>query len=162
MIRNLRFGIGAKIYLLIGFCLLGSLVVGGLQIGELSRALRAQKQLELTHLGEIALDIVTEEYAASQKGLESADQAKTRAINRLRVLRYGQDGYFWINDMQPRMIMHPTKPEFDGKASVTLPIRTVRSFSSRMSRLLADRVRAFSSMSGPSPASTIPNRRSPS
>ena len=115
MIRNLRFGIGAKIYLLIGFCLLGSLVVDGLEIGELSRALRAQKQLELTHLGEVALGIVTEEYAASQKGLESADQAKTRAINRLRVLRYGQDGYFWINDMQPRMIMHPTKPEFDGK-----------------------------------------------
>ena len=115
MIRNLRFGIGAKIYLLIGFCLLGSLVVGGLQIAELSRALRAQKQVELTHLGEVALGIVTEEYAASQKGLESADQAKTQAINRLRVLRYGQDGYFWINDMQPRMIMHPTKPEFDGK-----------------------------------------------
>jgi methyl-accepting chemotaxis protein len=115
MIRNLRFGIGAKIYLLIGFCLLGSLVAGGLEIGELSRALRAQKQVELTHLGEVALGIVTDEYAASQKGLKSADQAKMQAINRLRALRYGQDGYFWINDMHPRMIMHPTKPEFDGK-----------------------------------------------
>jgi methyl-accepting chemotaxis protein len=115
MIRNPRFAIGAKIYLLIGFCLLGSLVVGGLQIAEMSRALRTQKRVELTHLGELALGIVTEEYAASQKGQESADQAKRQAMNRLRALRYGQDGYFWINDMQPRMVMHPAKPELDDK-----------------------------------------------
>jgi methyl-accepting chemotaxis protein len=115
MIRNLRFGIGAKVYLLIGFCLLGSLAVSALQIGELSRDLRTQKQVELTHLGEVARAIVAEEYAASQKGLESADEAKRRAMSRLRTLRYGQDGYFWINDMQPRMVMHPAKPELDGK-----------------------------------------------
>jgi methyl-accepting chemotaxis protein len=115
MIRNPRFGIGAKVYLLIGFCLLGSLAVGGLQISELSRDLRMQKQVELTHLGELASGIVAEEYAASQKGLESIDEAKRRAMTRLRVLRYGQDGYFWINDMQPRMVMHPAKPELDGK-----------------------------------------------
>jgi methyl-accepting chemotaxis protein len=32
-------------------------------------------------------------------------------------LRYGPRGkdYFWINDMAPRMIMHPIKPELDGK-----------------------------------------------
>src|SRR5215472_13511197 len=115
MIRNPRFGIGAKVYLLIGFCLLGSLVVGGLQISQLSRDLRTQKQVELTHLGELALGIVAEEYTASQKGLESTDEAKRRAMTRLRVLRYGQDGYFWINDMQPRMVMHPARPELDGK-----------------------------------------------
>ena len=32
-------------------------------------------------------------------------------------LRYGAKGndYFWINDMAPRMIMHPIKPELDGQ-----------------------------------------------
>ena len=30
-------------------------------------------------------------------------------------MRYGQNDYFWINDIQPRMVMHPTKPELDGK-----------------------------------------------
>jgi len=29
--------------------------------------------------------------------------------------RYGKDGYFWINDTQPTMIMHPIKPQLDGK-----------------------------------------------
>ncbi len=37
-----------------------------------------------------------------------------RAIARLR---YGQGlkGYFWINDSAPKMIMHPHKPELEGK-----------------------------------------------
>jgi len=29
--------------------------------------------------------------------------------------RYGDNGYFWINDTDPKMIMHPTKPALDGK-----------------------------------------------
>src|SRR5512146_2566858 len=34
---------------------------------------------------------------------------------RLRMLRYGADDYFWINDLHPRMIMHPIKPELNGQ-----------------------------------------------
>ena len=30
-------------------------------------------------------------------------------------MRYDKSEYFWINDMHPRMVMHPTKPELDGK-----------------------------------------------
>lgn len=30
-------------------------------------------------------------------------------------MRYGGDNYLWINDLQPRMIMHPIKPELDGQ-----------------------------------------------
>jgi methyl-accepting chemotaxis protein len=35
----------------------------------------------------------------------------------ISALRYGKDGkdYFWINDMNPRMIMHPIKPSLNGK-----------------------------------------------
>jgi len=30
-------------------------------------------------------------------------------------MRYGEDGYFWINDTRPVMVMHPIKPLLDGK-----------------------------------------------
>ena len=30
-------------------------------------------------------------------------------------MRYGKDGYFWINDSFPKMIMHPIKPALIGK-----------------------------------------------
>ncbi|NPA24871.1 MAG: methyl-accepting chemotaxis protein [Deltaproteobacteria bacterium] len=33
----------------------------------------------------------------------------------VRNARYDNGNYIWINDMQPRMIMHPIKPSLDGK-----------------------------------------------
>ena len=46
-------------------------------------------------------------------GLPEAD-AKRSALEAIKALRYSGNEYFWINDMQPNMIMHPTKPELDG------------------------------------------------
>ena len=42
-------------------------------------------------------------------------EAQKKAMDAVKVLRYGNNEYFWINDMQPRMIMHPIKPELDNK-----------------------------------------------
>ena len=33
---------------------------------------------------------------------------------RLAALRYGNNDYYWINDMHPKMVMHPIKPEMNG------------------------------------------------
>jgi PAS domain S-box-containing protein/putative nucleotidyltransferase with HDIG domain len=44
-------------------------------------------------------------------------EAKRRAVLRISELRYGpeQKDYFWINDMEPRMIMHPYRTDLMGK-----------------------------------------------
>ncbi len=33
----------------------------------------------------------------------------------IRSLRYDHDDYFWINDLAPKMIMHPTNPKLEGQ-----------------------------------------------
>jgi methyl-accepting chemotaxis protein len=42
------------------------------------------------------------------------EEAKKRAVEAVKGLRYDKDEYFWINDTEPRMVMHPIKPEMDG------------------------------------------------
>jgi len=37
------------------------------------------------------------------------------ALRTIAGMRFGKSGYFWINDTQPKMIMHPIKPALDGK-----------------------------------------------
>ena len=54
-----------------------------------------------------------EKRAAS--GELSQEDARRQAIATLRTMRYNGEDYFWINDFGPRMVMHPTKPELDGK-----------------------------------------------
>ncbi len=43
-------------------------------------------------------------------------EAQERAVAHIRALRYGPEGldYFWINDMHPKMIMHPYRTELEG------------------------------------------------
>jgi len=38
-----------------------------------------------------------------------------KALEDIRALRYGNNGYFWLNDTNYTMIMHPIKPSYDGK-----------------------------------------------
>ena len=55
-----------------------------------------------------------------QKELEgrlSRSSAQQQAAENLRHIRYGPDGkdYFWINDMRPRLIMHPYRQDLEGQ-----------------------------------------------
>ncbi|NVJ52268.1 MAG: cache domain-containing protein [Campylobacteraceae bacterium] len=40
---------------------------------------------------------------------------KKDALQAIKNMGYGNNGYFWINDSHPKMIMHPFKPALDGK-----------------------------------------------
>lgn len=54
------------------------------------------------------------------QGLEAAgsltrEAAQQQALKQIKGLRYSQSDYFWINDLQPVMIMHLTNPKLDGQ-----------------------------------------------
>ncbi|MDX1775099.1 MAG: methyl-accepting chemotaxis protein [Desulfobulbales bacterium] len=54
----------------------------------------------------------------AREGFLVREEAQRQAIAAIRNLRYGDSGYFWINDTGkpfPRMVMHPTVPELDGE-----------------------------------------------
>jgi methyl-accepting chemotaxis protein len=109
-----RMTVGRKIYALIGLSFIGLLGVAILDSRELASSLKQQKGIELQHLTDLALGIVKEEHAAAQKGDIAVADAQKRALARIAALRYGSNDYFWVNDMQPRMVMHPIKPEMNG------------------------------------------------
>ena len=106
--------ISSKIYAIIFIAVLGSLIATGLTFNDARNGLESQKQIELKHLTELAYGIIKEEHAAATKTVISTEEAKKRAAARISALRYGQDDYFWINDMHPRMIMHPMRSELNG------------------------------------------------
>ena len=42
-------------------------------------------------------------------------EAKKQALAAIASLRYGKNGYFWVNDMQHKLVMHPIKKTIIGK-----------------------------------------------
>jgi methyl-accepting chemotaxis protein len=77
--------------------------------------LMEDRKIKTRHLVEAAYGVADHYYKLSKEGKLSEDEAKKAAIGVLRTMRYDEKEYFWINDMKPAMIMHPIKPELDGK-----------------------------------------------
>ncbi|NJC89328.1 MAG: HAMP domain-containing protein [Desulfuromonas sp.] len=75
----------------------------------------AQKQNEVKHAVESTHTIVEHFVKKAVSGQLSKDAAMTLAREAVKNSRYDGDNYFWINDLTPRMIMHPFKSELDGQ-----------------------------------------------
>jgi methyl-accepting chemotaxis protein len=73
------------------------------------------RQAKVRNLVEAAHGILGHYEKQARDGQLSADDAKKSAAAAIRNLRYDKVEYFWINDLQDIMVMHPIKPELDGK-----------------------------------------------
>jgi len=74
-----------------------------------------EKEIATKHVVEIVFSLLEEYEARYQKGELTFEDAQRRAALRVKSLRYEEKEYFWINDLGPKMVMHPYKPELDGK-----------------------------------------------
>ena len=113
--QSMRFSIGLRIYSIIGLSFCGLIGMAIMQASNLADSLRQQRRDELSHLAQIALSIAREEHDTAVRDHTSDDLARKTAAARISALRYGNGDYFWINDLGPRMIMHPLKPELNGQ-----------------------------------------------
>jgi methyl-accepting chemotaxis protein len=111
---KVRFSIGRRIYCIIGLSFCGLIGLAMLQVNTLANSLKAQRQNELHHLGELAVNVAKEEYDAAKRDNTSEETARERAAVRIGKMRYGNGDYFWINNLS-QIIMHPVKPELVGQ-----------------------------------------------
>ncbi|MGH6978865.1 MAG: cache domain-containing protein, partial [Brevundimonas sp.] len=107
--------IRGRVNLLTLGAIVGLLLVLALALIELSSVMRSDIADRTRKTVEIAHSIVVDFHKREQSGEMTRQQAQTAALTAISALRYGEDDYFWVNDMQPRMLMHPFKPELNGK-----------------------------------------------
>lgn len=78
-------------------------------------ALTQERRAGLAQINDNAIAIFNKYYKLEQEGSLTRAEAQERAKEVVAAMRYAPDGYLWINDMQPVMVMHPIKPELNGK-----------------------------------------------
>ena len=81
---------------------------------ERSNLMRDREE-KVRNLVEAAHAVIEHHARLVQEGKLDEAQAKTLALDTLRAMRYDKVEYFWVNDYQPRVLMHPIKPELEGK-----------------------------------------------
>ena len=74
-----------------------------------------EKIMATKNVVEVAYSILADYETRVRKGELNAEEAQKKAIEGIQNLRYNEREYFWVNDLHPRMIMHPYKPELNGK-----------------------------------------------
>ncbi len=80
-------------------------------------SMMARKREMVRELTEVAWSAMATFEAEARSGALSQREAQAEAIAHVRELRYGPErkDYFWINDRQPRMLMHPYRPDLEGR-----------------------------------------------
>jgi len=76
-----------------------------------------RKKEMIRELTQVAWSELASLHEQEERGELIRAAAQQAAITRIRSMRYGNDGkdYFWISDRQPRMVMHPYRPELNGQ-----------------------------------------------
>ncbi|MGY2938838.1 hypothetical protein ACVWZ6_008440 [Bradyrhizobium sp. GM6.1] len=107
--------ISFKLVLIVGISLLGMIALAPIALSTLRAQMIADRQAKTQHLVDVGYGILAHYQKLESEGKLPREQAQAGAIAEIKSLRYDKVEYFWLNDMTPKMVMHPIKPELDGK-----------------------------------------------
>lgn len=110
-----KFTIQQRLAMLVTLTVIGFLVLGSMSLSKEYDSLLEQKKSSNKELVNSVYGIVEHHYAIYQQGGLSEEQAKEKAMKIIADLRYDTNNYFWVNDFVPKMVMHPIKPQLNGK-----------------------------------------------
>jgi methyl-accepting chemotaxis protein len=112
LVRNLS--TRSKLVVLISVGLAGMLLSTAQVLAALKREMLEDRKVKTRHLVEVAHGVIENYAAEAIAGRMPEEDAKRAALAALGKLRYAGTEYFWVNDMEPRVVMHPIKRELDG------------------------------------------------
>ncbi|MAC45709.1 MAG: chemotaxis protein [Oceanospirillum sp.] len=74
-----------------------------------------EKQQKTQHMVESVISMVQHQHQLFKDGKKTEQEAKDSALKAIEKLRYNKTDYFWVNDLDAIMVMHPIKPALNGK-----------------------------------------------
>ncbi|WP_420476258.1 methyl-accepting chemotaxis protein [Noviherbaspirillum sp. ST9] len=107
--------IARKLGMLTVSAVLGIIVLAALFLYSERSLILDERKTSVRQSVETAHGLLAHYEQLASKGVLGQEEAKRQAMQAVKALRYGGNEYFWINDMHPKMVMHPIKPELDGK-----------------------------------------------
>ena len=115
-----QWSIKARLVLLSAVALLGLVVLGLDSLTDMRNSMLEDRKDKTQVLVEIAGGVITRFHDLAKSGALSEDEAKKHAAETLRQMRYSGGEYFFILDAQHHFVMHPAKPELEGKSGAEM------------------------------------------
>ncbi len=110
-----RLPIAIRIHFITAIALVGLLAVAAFEATSRSRDLETERVGMLSAVVDSGIAIAAAEHARATRGEITLQEAQARAAAAMGTIRYRGQEYIWINDMAPRMVMHPFRPDLNGQ-----------------------------------------------
>ena len=115
MFRLQSITIARRMGLLLAGSILGIALLAAVLLWTERTLVLEERQLGVQQAVEGAHSLIVHFHNQAATGKMPETEAQQRAQAAIRSMRYSGAEYFWINDMQPKMVMHPIRPELEGK-----------------------------------------------
>lgn len=152
-----KLSVSRRLGLLWGVSLVSLVALSAVMITDKRRQMLDDRRAATKHVVEVAAGVLRSFEAAEQSGALTRAEAQTRAKEMLRTLRYEGKEYLWIHSLDETvMVMHPTKPELEGKSLLENRDPTGKPLFVEMNALVKQSGAGFEEYKWPRPGSEKP------
>ncbi|MFK7765303.1 MAG: methyl-accepting chemotaxis protein [Roseobacter sp.] len=110
-----RVGVAGRLSVLVLLSVVGLFFMKKTSVFTFENAAIDLKEVELTHLTDVAMSIVRGYHAQEVAGDMTREEAQAAAANVIGALRYEGDNYYFVTDMDHIMITHGANPALNGR-----------------------------------------------
>lgn len=152
--KNLR--VSQKIFVL-SFALIiaFSLTIGWVYL-QLKANLNNAKKVEIEHTVEGVWGVIDHFVALEKNGDMTRDEAQSAAKSAVSHTRFDGSNYYWIQDVNTAMVMHPIKPALDGKNLISIVDPNGKALFVEMTRIAKQQGQGFVDYQWTKPGLSVP------
>ncbi|HET7776150.1 MAG TPA: methyl-accepting chemotaxis protein [Azospira sp.] len=151
-----RIKVRTRLVIFFAGVVIGLLAIGIFSLYVLRDNLMEDRRLKTRNVVESALGVVDYFLKQQQAGKLSEEDAKRMAMDSLRNARYDGKEYFWVQDRNLVILMHPIKPDMEGKSQSALKDPNGKFFFQEMENAIKAQGKGFVDYLWPKPGSDRP------
>ena len=122
----------------------------------ISGLIMKEKKATVSYLVQEATSLLASYQKQVEAGTLTKEEAQKEAAERIAAIRYDDANYLWINDLGPKMVMHPIKPELNGKDLSENKDPNGKALFVEMAKVCRDSGKGFVDYAWSKPGSTEP------
>jgi methyl-accepting chemotaxis protein len=151
-----RINVSKRLGALVLSSLLGIIAISVFFVVTEKNLILKEHQLGIQNTVEVASSLVEHYQKQVTESKMSEADAKQAALVAVKAIRFGENGYMWINDTQPKMLMHPILPAMEGQDLSDKKDSKGKALYIEMRDIAKSKGAGFVSFMWPKPNSTVP------
>ncbi len=148
--------ISVRLYLLVALALCVLVATLTFSLFYSYNSLADERRAGLASIDQTALAVFAKYHKLEQDGSLTRDEAQAKSLEVIGAMRYGKDGYLWVNDVNAKMVMHPIKPELNGQDLSDLKDPTGKRIFAEFARVVKESGEGFVDYQWPKPGFEAP------